>query len=119
MKIYNEYQDDVIKSQVLLADVTYDEAMKDLFPLVNRLDAQRKLLDNKFYKRLERDIIDGCIMPPITIAFVNSTLEEIKNTEEYVKKNIGDAYILDGIQRLNTLSRAQGQLGFDGTDSYF
>lgn len=38
MKIFNEYQDDVIKSQVLLADVTYDEAMKDLFPLVNRLD---------------------------------------------------------------------------------
>ncbi len=114
MKIYNEYQDDVIKSQVLLADVTYDEAMRDLFPLVNRLDAQRKLLDNKFYKRLERDIIDGCIMPPITIAFVNSTLEEIKNTEEYVKNNISEAYILDGIQRLNTLSRAQGQLGFDG-----
>lgn len=114
MKIYNEYQDQVINSQVLLADVTYDEAMRDLFPLVNRLDAQRKLLDNKFYKRLERDIIDGCIMPPITIAFVNSTLEEIKNTEEYVKKNIADAYILDGIQRLNTLSRAQGQLGFDG-----
>ncbi|WP_341225640.1 hypothetical protein [uncultured Arcticibacterium sp.] len=114
MKIFNEYKDEVIKSQVLLADVTYKEAMKDLFPLVNRLDAQRKLLDNKFYKRLERDIIDGCIMPPITIAFVNTSSEEIKNIESYVTENISHAYILDGIQRLNTLKRAQNQLGFNG-----
>lgn len=114
MKIYNEYPDNVINSQVLLADVSYDQALKDLFPLINRLDAQRKLLDNKFYKRLERDIIDGCIMPPITIAFVNSTSKDIEDTESYVKENISKAYILDGIQRLNTLRRAQGQLGFDG-----
>jgi hypothetical protein len=114
MNIYNEYKDKVIRSQVLLADISYEQAMVDLFPLVNRLEAQRKLLDTKFYKRLERDIIDGCIMPPITIAFVNSSSDEIKNTSEYIKKNISEAYILDGIQRLNTIKRAQGQLGFDG-----
>lgn len=113
MKIYSEYQDKVIRSQVLLADISYEEAMNDLFPLVNRFDAQRKLLDTKFYRRLERDIIDGCIMPPITIAFVNSTGKPIENTSEYVSKNIKEAYILDGIQRLNTLARAQGQLGFE------
>ena len=119
MKIYNEYQDVVIKSQVLLADVTYNEAMSDLFPLVNRLDAQRKLLDSKFYKRLERDILDGCIMPPITIAFVNSSSKEIEDTQKFVNDNIKHAYVLDGIQRLNTLRRAQGQLGFDGDRKLF
>lgn len=113
MKIYTEYQDLVIKSQVLLADISYEQAMIDLYPLVNRLDSQRKLLDTKFYKRLERDILDGCIMPPITLAFVNSDKNEIKDFDKYVKENIAKAYILDGIQRLNTLKRAEGQLGFD------
>ena len=113
MKIYSEYKDLVIKSQVLLADISYKKAMTDLYPLVNRLDAQRKLLDTKFYKRLERDILDGCIMPPITIAFVNSEKEEIKDINKYIEDNISKAYILDGIQRLNTLKRAQEQLGFD------
>jgi hypothetical protein len=113
MNIYNEYKDKVIRSQVLIADITYKQAMSDLYPLINRFDAQRKFLDAKFYKRLERDIIDGCIMPPITIAFVNSSSAEIKNTKDYVNDHISEAYILDGIQRLNTLRRAQGKLGFD------
>lgn len=49
MKIYSEYNDLVIKSKVLLGDICYDEAIEKLFPLVNKFEAQRKLLDTKFY----------------------------------------------------------------------
>lgn len=55
-------------------------------------------------------------MPPITLAFIN---EELSNSTDraaissYVNNNIGDGYILDGMQRLTTLFSASGKEGFD------
>lgn len=115
MEIFNHYEDKVIKSKVLLADLSYEEALRDLHPLINRFDAQRKLLDTKFYSRLERDIVAGCMMPPLTIAFVSEQVNTISDFKSFVNTNITKAYILDGIQRLNTLKRASSQEGFDGT----
>lgn len=114
MKIYSEYKDLVIRSKVLLGDVSYNEAIEKLFPLVNKFEAQRKLLDTKFYRRLERDILKGCMMPPITIAFVSEIDGKIDDIENFIVNNLEKAYILDGNQRLNTLNRAQKQEGFDG-----
>jgi len=113
MEIYSEYEDKVIRSKVLLADLTYEEALDNLYPLINRFEAQRKLLDTKFYSRLERDIVAGCIMPPITISFVTDDIEKIKDLKRFVNENISKAYILDGIQRLNTLKRSSSQADFD------
>lgn len=113
MKIFSQYQDEVIKSKVLLADLSYKEALENLHPLINRFDAQRKLLDTKFYSRLERDIVAGCMMPPLTIAFVSEEVNSISDFDTFVNENIKKAYILDGIQRLNTLKRASEQEGFD------
>ncbi|WP_312482280.1 hypothetical protein [Sphingobacterium multivorum] len=113
MKIYNEYEDKVIRSKVLLADINYREALEKLFPLINRFEAQRKLQDTKFYSRLERDIIAGCMIPPITIAFVSEELNISNDLNKYINENIDNAYILDGIQRMNTLKRASSQEGFD------
>lgn len=115
MKIFNHYEDKVIKSKVLLADLSYEEALRDLHPLINRFDAQRKLLDTKFYSRLERDIVAGCMMPPLTIAFVSDQVNKISDFGNFVNVNITKAYILDGIQRLNTLKRASLQEDFDKT----
>ena len=113
MKIYNEYEDLVIKSKVLLADISYKNALLHLYPLVDKFEAQRKMLDTKFYRRLERDILQGCMMPPITIAFVKTDSNLEDELSEYVKSNISEAYILDGIQRLNTLKRASQNKDFD------
>jgi hypothetical protein len=114
MEIFSEYHDMVIKSNVLLADLSYKEALENLYPLINKFTAQRKLLDTKFYDRLERDIIGGCMMPPITIAFVASDLGDIQDKKQFINNNLDKAYILDGIQRLNTLNRASTKIGFDG-----
>jgi len=113
MEIYNEYYDKVIKSKVLVGDINYKEALEKLFPLVDKFEAQRKLLDTKFYQRLERDILKGCMMPPVTIAFVADEISSITDISGFVKDNIFEAYILDGIQRLNTLKRASSQSEFD------
>jgi hypothetical protein len=48
-------------------------------------------------------------MPPITLAFVNETMASNLNVDEvssWISNNISSGYILDGMQRLNTLKDA-------------
>jgi len=84
-------------------------------PLIDEFEHQRKLQNKKFYERLKRDIIDGCVMPPITIALVSKphAQENSKGLEAYINAEIGRGYILDGLQRINTLKAASEELGFD------
>lgn len=77
--------------------------------MIDRFDAQRKLLDIKFYERLEKDIVNGCMIPPITLAFVSKDMaseKELDIINKYINDNIKEGFILDGIQRINTLFRA-------------
>lgn len=116
IRILTAHHDEVIDSYVAMGDTTYKVALKNLYPLINRFEAQRKLQDKKFYKRLQRDIIKGCIMPPITIAFIdenNEDLSQVASFEAYVHSNINKGYILDGMQRLNTLKSASESKNFD------
>jgi hypothetical protein len=54
-------------------------------------------------------------MPPLTLAFINkeNNINSIDNLFEYVRDNINNGFILDGIQRLNTLKRASEKLEFN------
>lgn len=116
IKVFDVVRDEVIESHVASGKTNYAFALKELLPLLNRFEAQRKLQDKKFYKRLQRDIIDGCLMPPITIAFVDSDSIDLSNRdnfEKYVNDNIGGAYILDGMQRLHTLLSASESPDFN------
>lgn len=109
IKVFTSDYDEVIDSYVSMGKTTYDFALEKLYPLINRFEAQRKLQDKKFYKRLQADLVEGCIMPPITIAFVDkerTDLSNIEHFEKYVNNNIDHGYILDGMQRLNTLKSA-------------
>lgn len=110
-KIYSVDQDTVISAAVGIGKTTYGQALEHLYPLINQLAIQRKLQDPKFYDRLKRDIVNGCIMPPITLAYVAPKTTKLEKFDEsslqtFMLKNIKDAFILDGIQRLNTLHRA-------------
>lgn len=109
-------QDAVIDGYVSAAATTYSFALEHFLPLIGRLDIQRNTLKTKFYARLEQDIVRGCVMPPITVALIHSfskskpTLDEIEN---FITNNLENAFILDGIQRLNTLRRAAQHPSFD------
>lgn len=115
IEIFDKVRDGVINSDYLTGKVSYKYAIEKLLPLVNKLDFQRNALNKKFYERLEKDIKSGCVMPPITIAF-NSDIMDTKNessesdkfneVSHTVSNHINSAFILDGIQRLTTLSRA-------------
>jgi hypothetical protein len=116
--VNSRHQDAVIDSIFLTGQADYRFALENFFPLISRFDAQRKLQDQRFYKRLERDLILGCIMPPITLAFINSEDADISTIDKagsFINANIANAYILDGIQRINTLKRASTAENFDAT----
>ena len=116
IKVFSSDRDKVIDGYVAMGETTYRLALEKLYPLINRFEAQRKLQDKKFYRRLQRDIVEGCIMPPITIAFIDkeaTDLSEVSNFEIFVNQNLDTAYILDGMQRLNTLKSASESEGFD------
>ncbi len=108
MKIYEIDSDEVINAIVVTGSITYKEAIEKLVPLINKTEFQRKLQDKKFYEKLERDIVDGCIMPSITIAFVDKTITTDSSKGDIMKffeEKYESSFVLDGIQRLNTLSR--------------
>jgi hypothetical protein len=114
--IFDKAVDKVINSVVATGKTNYGFALDHLYPLTNRFSAQRKIQDKKFYKRLERDILNGCLMPPLTIAFVDKDLDFGSNNrsiESYINDHIDTGYILDGIQRLNTIKRVSDDSKFD------
>jgi hypothetical protein len=115
ISVFDLAKDEVIDSVVALAKTDYGFALDKLFPLIDRFAEQRKIQDKKFYQRLERDILAGCLMPPLTIAFVYKEARKLTReaAEEYVNKNVDKGYVLDGIQRLNTLKRSSLDKKFD------
>lgn len=107
--VYSTDRDLVIDSVVALGATNYRIALDHLHPLLDRFGEQRKIQSRSFYARLKSDLVKGCIMPPITLAFVskeNSKGVSPKEAEKFISENISDGYILDGMQRLNTLKEA-------------
>jgi hypothetical protein len=108
-KILDKQYDKVIQSVYFTAVADYEFALDNLVPLIDKLDFQRSPLRKSFYRRLENDIINGCIMPFLTIAakYDSKTLisvNDIKSDDEFLKL-LDNAFVLDGIQRLTTLKR--------------
>lgn len=108
MNIFDLVEDKVIGGKVALGSITYKYAFENLVPLINQTDFQRKLQDEAFYSKLKRDIIDGCVMPAITVAYLTDVdkVENISldNILDFIKENSNQSFILDGIQRLNTMN---------------
>ncbi|MDD2271117.1 MAG: hypothetical protein PHP95_04200 [Desulfuromonadaceae bacterium] len=115
IKVHSIGYDDVIKSTVLTGETTYRYALESIYPLINRFSAQRKLQNQSFYDRLRKDILKGCLMPPITLALVdvgNPTTIDLKEASRYSNDNISKGYVLDGMQRLNTLFSIKDEQDF-------
>lgn len=115
LKILDIQYDGVIKSSFLSALTDYDFAVDKLVPLISKLDYQRNPLRASFYSRLENDIIDGCIMPPLTIAYKMEVEKNASVSEKMLIENLDKAFVLDGIQRLNTLKRISERIDFPKT----
>ncbi|WP_214835066.1 hypothetical protein [Exiguobacterium sp. E4787] len=127
INVLDKTKDSVIDSDYLTIKIDYKYAIEKLFPLINRLDFQRNSLNKKYYKRLKQDIIDGCVLPPLTIAFDDEKLKELIGNEniefqeisELLDTNIDKGFILDGIQRLSVLKEASEEDGFELNTSLY
>jgi hypothetical protein len=112
VEIFTINDDNVIDSKFITAKTTYGFAVKNLYELINKLAIQRNLQNPTFYKRLRKDLLKGCIIPPLTLAYISD--KEVLPAEKeaatkYINENINKAFILDGIQRLNALHQAYMQ----------
>jgi hypothetical protein len=116
IEIFNVSRDEVIKSAVSSGKTTYGFALDNFVPLIDKFQEQRKIQGRKFYERLKADIIRGCVMPPITLAFTSNQFSTEINSDpiqNFITNNITEGYILDGMQRLNTLVEASRDANFD------
>lgn len=110
IEIYCVDRDGVVEATVSLGRTNYEYALGSIFPLINRLSQQRDGQNPRFYERLRRDILRQCLMPPITIAFIDdnhAAVDSPAKAKAYVEARIGEGFVLDGIQRLSTLKRAK------------
>lgn len=101
--------DKVIRSTFISAQADYRFALEKLVPLIGRLEIQREVQNPKFYDRLAKDIVGGCIMPPLTLAIVDGTAKSPTDEESarnFIADRIDEFFVLDGMQRLNTIDRA-------------
>jgi len=109
MEIYSIDTDKVINAYFLTGRITYQYALDNLVALIDKLDIQRRFQNESFYKRLEIDFQEGCITPAITIAFIKpvdlANVPDIPKLKDEIIRQIEHAFVLDGIQRLNTLKR--------------
>ncbi len=106
IELYDIAADQVIRSTVGIGKTSYQFALDNLCPLIDRLDIQRNPLSGKMYKKMQEDILKGAILPPITVAFVTENVElGIREVNSYINENIRTGFILDGIQRLSALKR--------------
>ena len=112
LEILDKQFDNVIKSNYLTVKTTYSAAIQYFVPLISKLDYQRNPLRASFYTRLEKDILNGCVMPPLTIAYKMQSNPDNEITEGDLLENLEKAFVLDGIQRLNTLSRIKESPNF-------
>lgn len=109
IEVFAVDKDEVVDALVATGRTNYQYALDKLVPLVNRLEIQRKIQNPRFYDRLKRDILKGCLMPSITLAFVRKSLSGLDTKAgftRFLNANIEKAFVLDGIQRLSTLERA-------------
>ncbi len=110
IRIYDCQYDCVIKSWNVTLGVTYRYAVENFVPLIDKLDYQRNPLRASFYKRLETDLIKGCTIPNITLAIhVRESINKNDINESFLEENLKNAFVLDGIQRLNTMKRIYTQ----------
>ncbi|MNB83028.1 hypothetical protein D3C76_341020 [compost metagenome] len=122
IKIFTKEYDSVIKSVVLTGETTYRFAIDNIFPLINRFSAQRKVQNPAFYDRLRNDILKGCLMPPITLALIEPqaiNFDTVDDASDYANQSVGRGYVLDGMQRLNTLNSIKDHEDFPDEKSLY
>ena len=110
--------DEVLGARYWVGKTNYAYAIEHLYPLIQRLEIQRGQQNPSFYSRLRNDLKLGCVIPPITLAFITGDrIDEIG--AEYINEEIKNAFVLDGIQRLSAIHRAADEIEGEASKATF
>lgn len=119
MEIVSEILDKRIASRNILVVMNYKEYLGIAKQIKNNNELQRKRVTNakSVYSLLQKDMVIGCIFPPIVLAITNQKDSNESVSEEELKttfdSGLNDVLILDGLQRTNTLLDAEKELSND------
>lgn len=110
MKIIGDAWDDRSKTRVIYAQISPKEYLETVGSDFGEFEIQRKRENHKGYSRLKQDILDGALLPPITLALkpeyvaaAADLLDDKGSLENFLSKP--DLFnILDGLQRTYILN---------------
>lgn len=80
----------------------YYELVKDIMGQ-NEFQRSRVRSSKSVYSLLRRDLVDGCVIPPIVLALDDEFPPEDNQIKDYLIKNKNKIFILDGLQRTFTI----------------
>ncbi|TWT00594.1 hypothetical protein [Planomicrobium sp. CPCC 101079] len=123
MQLKSRIIDSKIGAENILLEMTYEEYLeiaKDIL-MNNPLQRKRVKSSNTVYSLLKKDLLEGCIMPPIVLALNlenDSDFFKLDNESiiDLVKSNIENLLILDGLQRTHTLKDLESELREETND---
>ncbi len=116
MNILSRIEDQRINSWNIFVEITIGDYLGFAPDILNNNDMQRKKVKSSksVYSLLKTDLIRGCVIPPLVLAFTDSGMINDKTTDqqimEYVAGNPQNLMILDGLQRTYTLIAAKEEL---------
>ena len=123
MKLLSAARDNRIGSSNLYVKMSFGEYL-ELAPKIisnNKFQRKRVKTSKSVYSLLKKDLQQGCIMPPLVLAFTGQfpfnietddafSDEKTNQVWEYMNAHTEDILILDGLQRTYTLIDADAEL---------
>jgi hypothetical protein len=110
MKLINNTFDNRIKAHNLLFEITIEDYYQMSKSIIDQNEFQRRRVKSSstVYSLLKKDLLEGCIIPPIVLALSDKNFDSAKGFEEkqiteYIKKEQKRLIILDGLQRTFTI----------------
>lgn len=110
MKLINKIFDNRIKAYNLLFEINLEDYYQMSKSILDKNEFQRRRVKSSstVYSLLKKDLLEGCIVPPIVLALSDKDFDPEKGFEEkqitdYIIKEQNRLIILDGLQRTFTI----------------
>ena len=117
MQVVSRIFDNRINSANLYVETTFGDYLSFAKEIISNNGLQRKRVkaSKTVYSLLKEDLKRGCVMPPLVLAVMkHDAIDPATVTGEelftYIKNNLNDVLILDGLQRTYTLIDAATEM---------
>lgn len=117
MDVISNIFDRRINSWNLYVESSFGEYLEFANQIIKNNELQRKRVKTSktIYSLLKNDLKKGCIMPPLVLALANTNQITIRDVDgnkllDYIKQNVQNVLILDGLQRTYTLIDAEEEM---------